>query len=53
MASSSGYDGYDESFEPVANSEEMEVYERGLKEEQEEEQMLCDRFNKRISLNEW
>ena len=53
MASSSGYSVYNESFEPVPNSEEIETYERVLQEEQEEEQMLLDRFNEKISLNEW
>lgn len=44
---------YNESFEPVADVEEIATYEQEIQEEQEEEQMLFDRFSEKISLSEW
>ena len=39
--------------EPRASEEECNIYERGLQEEREEEEMLTDRFEKAVHLEDW
>lgn len=42
-----------EELEPVATEEEYRVYESGLLEEEKEEEMLVDRFERAVQLDEW
>jgi hypothetical protein len=45
-----GSQSYSEELEPVATQEEIESYEEQVRVEQEEKEMLRDRFSEVISL---
>ena len=44
---------HSENLEPVATVEENEAYEKQVKEELEEEEMLKERFSEAIQLRNW
>lgn len=42
-----------EALDPLATEEEYEVYKEEIQAEQEEEEMLAERFERAVRLDEW